>query len=48
MDNWSDKRVYGKYSKILNTKVFDKMTRANSADPDQTAPGLGLHCLRFF
>ena len=23
---------------ILNTKVFDKMTYANSADPDQTAP----------
>ena len=30
---------YGKCPKILNTKVSDKMTFANSADPDQTAPG---------
>ena len=28
----------GKCPKISNTKVFDKMTYANSADPDQTAP----------
>ena len=30
--------VYGKCLKILNTKVSDKMTYANSVDPDQTAP----------
>ena len=29
---------YGKCPKILNTKVSDKMTYANSVDPDQTAP----------
>ena len=29
---------YGKCPKNLNTKVSDKMTYANSADPDQTAP----------
>ena len=29
---------YGKYPKILNTIVTDKMSYANSADPDQTAP----------
>ena len=29
---------YGKCSKNSNTKVSDKMTYANSADPDQTAP----------
>ena len=29
---------YGKCPKISNTKVSDKMTYANSADPDQTAP----------
>ena len=29
--------LYGKYPKILNTKVSDKMPYANSADPDQTA-----------
>ena len=29
---------YSKYPKISNTKVSDKMTHANSADPDQTAP----------
>ena len=27
-----------KFSKILCTKVSDKMTYANSADPDQTSP----------
>ena len=31
------KGIYGKCPKILNTKVSDKMTYANSADPDQTA-----------
>ena len=30
--------VYGKYPKNSNTKAFDKMTYANSVDPDQTAP----------
>ena len=30
--------LYGKCPKILITKVSDKMTYANSADPDQTAP----------
>ena len=30
--------TYGKCSKNSNTKVSDKMTYANSADPDQTAP----------
>ena len=29
---------YGKCPKISNTKVSEKMTYANSADPDQTAP----------
>ena len=29
---------YGKCPKILNTKLSDKMTYANNADPDQTAP----------
>ena len=29
---------YGKWPKISNTKVSNKMTYANSADPDQTAP----------
>ena len=29
---------YGKCPKNSNTKVSDKMTYANSADPDQTAP----------
>ena len=29
---------YGKCPKITNTKVCDKMTFANSAGPDQTAP----------
>ena len=39
--------VYGKYPKISNTKWSDKMAYANSADPDQTAPDQGLHCLPF-
>ena len=30
---------YGKYPKHSNTKTSDKMTYANSVDPDQTAPG---------
>ena len=30
--------IYGNYSKNSNTKVSDKMTYANSVDPDQTAP----------
>ena len=30
--------VYSKCPKILNTKVSDKMTYANCADPDQTSP----------
>ena len=29
---------YGKYPKHSNTKTSDKMTYANSVDPDQTAP----------
>ena len=29
---------YSKCPKISNTKVSDKMTYANNADPDQTAP----------
>ena len=29
---------YGKCPKILHTKVADKMSYANSIDPDQTAP----------
>ena len=33
------KNGYVKCPKNLNTKVSDKMTYANSADPDQTAPG---------
>ena len=43
--------VYGKYSKNSNTKTSDKMTYANSVDPDQTAPegaaDQGLHCVPF-
>ena len=35
LDIWND---YGKCPKNSNTKVSDKMTYANSADPDQTAP----------
>ena len=30
--------IYSKCPKISNTKVSDKMSYANSADPDQTAP----------
>ena len=30
--------LYGKCPKISNNKVTGKMTFANSADPDQTAP----------
>ena len=30
--------MYGTCPKILYTKVPSKMARANSADPDQTAP----------
>ena len=30
--------TYGKFPKISYTKVSDKMTCANSADSDQTAP----------
>ena len=41
----------GKCPKNLNTKASDKMTDANSVDPDQTAPeeqsDQGLHCLPF-
>ena len=29
---------YSKYPKNSNTKASDKMTYANSVDPDQTAP----------
>ena len=39
--------VYGKCPKIPNTKVSDKMTYANNADPNQTAPDQDLHCLPF-
>ena len=35
----------------MYTKVSDKITYANSVDPDQTAPkeqsDQGLHCLQF-
>ena len=30
--------TYGNYPKLLYTKVADKMSYANSIDPDQTAP----------
>ena len=30
--------MYGKYPKILYTKVSDKMAYANSVDPEQTVP----------
>ena len=33
-----DVGTYGKCPKNSNTKVSDKMTYVNSADPDQTAP----------
>ena len=32
------KWIYGECPKISNTKVSEKMTYTNSADPDQTAP----------
>ena len=31
----------------INSKYLDKLIYTNSADPGQTAPGLGLHCLSF-
>ena len=34
--------MYGKCPKISNTKVSDKRTYANSADPDQTVPETGV------
>ena len=40
-------KQYGKCPKILNAKVSDKMIYANCADPDETAPDMGLHCLPF-
>ena len=39
--------IYSKCPKISNIKVSDKMTYANSPDPDQTAPDQDLHCLPF-
>ena len=39
------KIIYGKCPKNSNTKVSDKMTYANSVDPDQSDQG--LHCLPF-
>ena len=33
----------GSYHRIMSPKDADEM--ANSVDPDQTAPDLGLHCL---
>ena len=36
IEEW--KKYYNKCLKILYTKASDKMTYANSADPDQTAP----------
>ena len=38
MSNLNPQSTYGKCPKNSNTKVSDKMTYANSADPDQTAP----------
>ena len=37
--------IYGKCPKISNTKVSDKMTYANSADPEQSDQD--LQCLTF-
>ena len=39
-DSFSDslEKYYHKCSKISNTRVADKMSDVNSADPDQTAP----------
>ena len=34
----ANKKYYGKWPKILYTKVSDKMASVNSVDPDQTAP----------
>ena len=31
------------YHRVMSPKDADRM--ANSVDPDQTAPDLGLHCL---
>ena len=39
--------IYGKCPKILNTKVSDKMTVANSADPDQTASASVCHSAKY-
>ena len=43
--------VHSRCSKILYTKVFDKIAYANNLNPDQTAfkeqSDLGLHCLPF-
>ena len=38
-------KMYGKCPNNLNTKVSDKMTHANSAVPDQTAPGSTLFAI---
>ena len=35
---WFKLCIYGKYPNNSNTKASDKMTYANSVDPDQTAP----------
>ena len=44
-DKSSDFVSYRKCPKIFDTKDYDKMAYANSADPDQTDQG--LHCLLF-
>ena len=51
---WEERACYGKCAKISNTKVSDKMTYANSANPDQRFRLLlkeqcdqGVHCLPF-
>ena len=41
------KAQYGKCPKNSNTKASDKMTYANSVDPDQEQSDQGLHCLPF-
>ena len=38
---------YGKSPKISYTKVSDKMSHANSVDPNQTAPE-GIHYVPFY
>ena len=43
----SQVHVYQIYGKISHTKVSDKLTYANSADPDHIATDQGLHCLLF-